>query len=248
MRGLDLPCSERVVPFRHGTAFFHDSLSRVYDLNFLRVERGASAEELVADADLLQEGLGHRKLQVDDEELGGRLDPGFRGLGWTVNRHVIMPHRGPTPPADKAIVSETDLATLEPVWAEGIRGFPFGRDEEVVRQLLAEKRVIAAAVPTRYFAVLVDGTPVSYCELYSDGETAQIEAVLTHEAYRGRGFARAVVTRALAEARRGGNPLVFIVAVADDWPRELYRKLGFEPAGLKYHFLRELTAPRREPS
>ena len=46
-------------------------------------------------------------------------------------------------------------------------------------------------------------------------------------AYRGRGLGRAIVQHALAEARRV-NDVVFLEALADDWPRHLYTKLGFD--------------------
>ena len=48
------------------------------------------------------------------------------------------------------------------------------------------------------------------------------------EGYRGRGFGRAVVLAASDAARAAGADLVFLVAVDEDWPKELYGKLGFD--------------------
>ena len=59
------------------------------------------------------------------------------------------------------------------------------------------------------------------------------------EAYRGRGFAKGVVNRAVSEARRAGHDLVFLLADEDDWPKELYRRLGFEEVGRTWELLRE---------
>jgi hypothetical protein len=39
------------------------------------------------------------------------------------------------------------------------------------------------------------------------------------------------VLRAAGEARAEGADLVFLVADGDDWPKELYRKLGFDTVG-----------------
>jgi hypothetical protein len=39
------------------------------------------------------------------------------------------------------------------------------------------------------------------------------------------------VLRAAAEARSSGADLVFLVADADDWPKELYGRLGFDTIG-----------------
>ena len=50
-------------------------------------------------------------------------------------------------------------------------------------------------------------------------------------AHRGNGYATAVVLRAAREARAEGADLVFLVADGDDWPKELYRKLGFDTVG-----------------
>jgi hypothetical protein len=55
----------------------------------------------------------------------------------------------------------------------------------------------------------------------------------------GQGYARAVVTAA-AEAATGAD-LVFLVASATDWPRQLYRKLGFDAVGTGDRFLKRLS-------
>jgi predicted GNAT family acetyltransferase len=131
-----------------------------------------------------------------------------------------------------------DDVELTRIWAEGIRSEPFGSEEEVVQQLLENKRVIMKAIETRFFAARVDGEIASYCDLYSDGRTGQIEAVMTLERYRNRGLARATVLRALAESRAAGNDLTFLMADRDDWPRKLYEKLGFDEVGRVYEFIR----------
>jgi predicted N-acetyltransferase YhbS len=46
------------------------------------------------------------------------------------------------------------------------------------------------------------------------------------------------VLRAVEEARRAGADLVFLVADDKDWPKQLYARLGFEPVGLAYKFIR----------
>ena len=107
---------QRRVPFPFGTAFFHDGLPRVWDLNFLQVE---SAEptvcDLVEEAERLQGGAGleRRKIAVDDEGLSRRLEPGFRELEWKVEALVVMPHRRkPTRSADLATTRELSAADL----------------------------------------------------------------------------------------------------------------------------------------
>ena len=244
LRSLDGPCADREVPFRFGTAYFHSQLPRVWSRNYLVAETDlaeASTELLAAEADRLQgaAGLTHRKIEVYDEEAGARLAPGFRELGWDVQCDVIMvARREPDRPADLSLVEEVGIDELEPAWDEGTRSEPYGKDEEVVRQLSANHRVVVAARDARLFAARVDGTIASFCDLYSKGDIGQIEAVMTLGEFRNRGLARATVLAALAASRESGHDLTFLLADRDDWPKELYSKLGFDEIGHVYEFIR----------
>ena len=48
----------------------------------------------------------------------------------------------------------------------------------------------------------------------------------------------AVVLRAVEEALGTGHDFVFLVADAEDWPKELYVRLGFAPLGHTWTFLK----------
>ena len=135
-------------------------------------------------------------------------------------------------------VLEVDEPTLRPLWAEATRRFPHGKDEEVVQQILEHRRLVAEALPTRYFAVEAAGELVAHAELYSLGGVGQVENVVTLDEYRNRGFARALVLRAAAASRETGNDLTFLVADADGWPQQLYEKLGFETVARYARYLR----------
>ncbi|HUI37242.1 MAG TPA: GNAT family N-acetyltransferase, partial [Gaiellaceae bacterium] len=93
------------------------------------------------------------------------------------------------------------------------------------------KRVIGERVRARFFGAVVDGEVVSYSDLYQDGADAQIEDVGTLPERRDRGYASAVVLAAIEAARRDGAEFVCLVADANDWPKELYRRLGFDTVG-----------------
>jgi len=248
LRALDRRAARRTVPFAFGVAHLHESLPRVWSRNYLVAEENlgqASAELLAAEADRILGGAGlrHRRIEVPDGDIGARLEAGFRGLGWGSECDLVMiARREPDRPADTSVVEEVSVEELEPIWVAGIRSEPFGQDDEVVRQLVDNKRVVMEAIETRFFAARLDGTLVSYCDLYSDGQTGQIEAVMTLEAYRNRGLARSTVSRALEASRQAGNDLTFLLAHRDDWPQELYRKLGFDEVGFVYDFVRPPTA------
>jgi ribosomal protein S18 acetylase RimI-like enzyme len=229
--------------FAYGTALFDERLPRRWDSNYLLVERlpeNVGAAALAAEAERLQgrAGLLHRKLEVRDERAGRRLEPEFHNLGWTVNRHVLMAlHRDPDRPAGEVGVEEVDADALREPRARQLRGYEWGEDDEVLAQLHEAKALFAQRVETRFFAVAEAGRIVSWSDLYLAGDTAQIEDVGTLESHRGRGYARALILHAAAEAHRAGAKLVFLVADDQDWPKELYRRLGFDELGLVYEFL-----------
>ena len=56
--------------------------------------------------------------------------------------------------------------------------------------------------------------------------------------HRGTGLGRLVTSAALAAGLALEPELLFIVADDEDWPKELYERLGFEPAGRIRGFLR----------
>jgi RimJ/RimL family protein N-acetyltransferase/predicted GNAT family acetyltransferase len=234
-RRLQDAVAERVEPFAHGTALFCDSIPIVYDANFLRIDSVATAAEHEAEADALMERFWHRRVLAD--EGGAALAAGFAVLGWTQTTHIVMGHvREPDRAVDTGAVQEVPFEELVEPHRRVTLGEPQGTPE-LADSLLAAKRRVIAAVPTRFFATYVEDEVASYCELRSDGHTAQIEDVNTLAPYRGRGLGRAVVQRALEEARAGAN-VVFIEALDDDWPKELYARMGFQQVAERHLFLR----------
>ena len=230
-------------PSRFGIAHLNDDLPRVWSRTYLFADGdlgAVTAEELAAETDRIlgAAGLTHRKVELVDEEAGARLEPQFRELGWTVECDVIMvARRDLDRKIDTSIVDEVSIDELEPVWSAGWQTDPRIHDADVVRQLVENRRVMAEAVETRFFAGRAAREIGSYCELYSEPEIGQIEDVLTLERFRNRGLARATVTRALHASREAGHDLTFLIADRDDWPKELYTKLGFDEIGRIWEFL-----------
>ena len=237
-------CAERIVPLRVGRALFNDSLPLVWDLNVLRVDRpaGATAEALAAEADRLQgeAGHGHRRVAVSDDSAGEALADPFRSLGWKVDRFLIMGWRGEGERVAGAStpVEEVDAAALRPLREAIIRAEPWGKSEEVTRMVADSAQLLGRVGNARHFAVRANDEVASAADLYSDGRTAQVEDVATFPEHRGRGYATAVVLRAVEEALATGHDFVFLVADAEDWPKELYVRLGFAPLGHTWTYLR----------
>jgi predicted GNAT family acetyltransferase len=177
---------------------------------------------------------------VERFDTGERLARGLRPHGWLAERDVYMALRRPRDrPAEPGLAREVDAATHRIAEAATVREEPYGRDEEVVRQLVGMRTALGEAVPAvRFFVGRVDGVDAAVTTLYSDGATAQVEDVATLRDHRRRGLARATVSAAIDAAVEMGHRLVFIVADDDDWPKELYARLGFDPIGRAWAFTR----------
>src|SRR5436309_1584776 len=57
-------------------------------------------------------------------------------------------------------------------------------------------------------------------------------------AARRRGYARAVVSAATRASLEARNEITFLVADDEDWPKDLYASLGYEPIGRRFEFTR----------
>jgi ribosomal protein S18 acetylase RimI-like enzyme len=216
-----------------GEAVFDEAVPRRLDSNYLHVKREADAETIQAEA----ERLKRRMIHVSDSELGERLAPHFKEQGWLIRRHVVMAQlREPAREADLTVVSEVEEPMLRAARYEVVTGEPWAKPE-VMEQLFAAKALIGQRVTARHFAVVLYGKVVSYTDLYQDGADAQIEDVGTLQEHRKRGYASAVILTAIGEARKAGAEFVFLVADLEDWPKELYRRLGFDELGYYVKFI-----------
>jgi ribosomal protein S18 acetylase RimI-like enzyme len=213
---------------------------RAHVLNLLWVTAiDASLDGIRAACDLAQGELPHRKAFVADPALGAGLEPSFRAADWTVEREAWMVlarerDRVPRP----GLAAETDAATHAALERASTRELPHGADPEVGDQLAGARVRLRAPVAATLFAGIVDGTPAAHATLLSDGRTAQVEDVATLIAFRRRGLARAVVSAAVDVALAAGHKLIFILADDEDWPKELYGKLGFEVIATTRAFIR----------
>lgn len=231
------------VPSRLGFGVLTPELPLRHDSNFLFVEHAVDAAEAVAEADRIlgEAGYDHRVIVAFDDEVGESLRPQFDALGWRTMSHIFMAQRRPPEKAaDVSLVKEVDEAALRPGRARQILAQPWGTPD-VAEQLLDAKILIGQHAETRFFGIEVEGEIVAWTDLYVAQGVAQVEDVATLEEQRGKGFATAVVLRAVEEGRRAGADLVFLVADGEDWPKLLYQRLGFDEIGRLYKFATPLT-------
>jgi RimJ/RimL family protein N-acetyltransferase/ribosomal protein S18 acetylase RimI-like enzyme len=239
-RAVALGAAERHEPTRHGVGLFADSVPSVYDANYVSVEDAeVDAGELASETDRVMERFHHRRVIL--EQGGAPTAAALAGHGYVRSTHLVLAQaREPDRRVDTSMVQEVAFEQLAPVRIATTIAEPWG-DDAIAVQLNDAKRLIMRAVDTRFFAAVVDDRVAAYCELRSDGSTAQIEDVEAVAAYRGRGLGRAIVQYALDEARRS-HDVVFLEALDDDWPKQLYAKLGFDIVGRR-DFLTRLPHP-----
>ena len=230
----------QTVPSPVGLGVLTPELPRRHDSNYLLIERARNAAEAMAEADRILGGAGrsHRVVLTFDEALGRRLATDFAARGWRVQRHIFMvQRRKPEKNADLSIVKEVDESALRPGRTRAIVSYEWG-SPELARELLDAKLLLRQRAETRFFGVDVEGEIVAWTDLYVAHGIGQVEDVATMEEHRGKGYATAVVLRAVDEAKRLGADLIFLVADEEDWPKELYGRLGFDQAGRQYKFIR----------
>ena len=244
-------CSTRIVPFSYGTALFNDDFPGIWDMNFARARPSEtlSAVKLTESVDEAQRKLGHRKVTVEDAHHGGRLAPGMADLGWRVDRFVLMGHLEEPERTSGGRACELSGERHRAARRESSRREPWGTEEDVLEQLVRKNDVYERVLKVRYYGAEVEDDVAAFCELYSDGHVAQIEDVSTLEEHRGQGLATDVVLAALETALAEHHELVVLVADDEDWPKEMYWKLGFRHLGYTYSFLKaESLPPKRAPS
>jgi len=231
---------DRVEPWRLGTLFASADFPVYYDYNVLRVEGGdpgVDAAALAGVADELQDGLEHRRIEVDDEDAGRRLRPGFEALGWRADRLAWL-RRPATPPW----LGAPEGATVRPAAFEETRSLRIQwKTEDPMGGNPAEIAVIeeAAAARRGVRAVLAEaGGPVGFAAFSAAGDLAEVELAFCLAEHRGRGIGGAVVAGAVGAAEAGGAREVLIAADDDGDSRRLYERLGFRSVWPEHVFTR----------
>jgi GNAT superfamily N-acetyltransferase len=239
MRAGVAATADAVRPIEAGIVVSTPSLPAVWAVNHVRVLAPLTFDELVDLADEEMTGVAYRQIAVEHQAAGPGLEEAFRDAGWKIERDVVMILSGwADRQADTSVVedaSEPEVLELIRRWYEDDDPTP-----TEIEQLVAYGRREIRTLGDRLLGVRGgDGRLSAISKLRSDGRTAQVEDVYTVPEARGRGFARALISRAIELSREAGHDLVFIVADDGDWPKLLYGRLGFRSAGHLWQFHRD---------
>jgi GNAT superfamily N-acetyltransferase len=208
------------------------SLPLVWGLNHLRLSGSTTYARAVA---LSEEHLGdltYRQLVVEHEASARRLEQPLRADGWTFDRDVLMVlARLADRAANTDGVVEVPGDAASELMRQWVSDDPKMTAETLDQVITATAREARVRKATNLGICDEAGKLVAMTKLYSDGITAQVEDVYTVPAWRNRGCARRLITRATDLAQEAGHELVFIEADDNGWPKQLYSRLGFDPIG-----------------
>lgn len=214
------------VPVTGGVAVLTDDVPASYTHNQLVVTDPATdAATVAAEAERVLGGAGHRHRKALLPPGADAAAAGLAARGWAVVHLVTMaavPGGDPDPRA--AVVRR---AVVRPYWDAMWRRDEPGVTDAELTQLTERYALEERVVDVRHLAVVEPTGVVATAVVRIDGATAQLDAVSTDPAHRGRGLGDALVTTALAVAGEAGCDLLCLDADAGDFPRRWYARRGF---------------------
>ena len=220
--------ASRRVQFDGGVAFYNDDLPLVWDVNFVRVD--TETEDVAGTVERLQADMGHRKVLIEDALLAEAYTPELEAAGLK-RRGLVAMARRPEGSLDPD-VREVSFDAVRPLRFRVHMEQLMPPDEAVATQL----GELHGRAEQRWLVIHADGEAAGQLVVYAHDGLAQIEDVAVLRRFQGCGLARRLIGHALALLAQD-HDTVFITADADDWPRELYARLGFEHVEDRADFL-----------
>jgi len=172
--------------------------------------------------------------------------PALRSMETTagdVGHDVMMRFGGGLPEAERAAArvrrrNDADVM-VEEIPSPG-RGFwkvyresrlEFGGEmtRETLRQLVRRDREVLVPAGLRLFGGYVGEEFAGFASLVSLARVGYVDNVVTLSAFRRRGVASAVTTRAVRESLASGDRATILLAEQGGAPQKLYQRLGFAP-------------------
>lgn len=235
-----------VIDLPWGYALLQTDFPNSYDHNRIVVKSAVSADAIFDAGDEILGGAGltHRHVSVDDDEVGLAVATEFVAAGYEHTTLVTMINAGDHPIAEPPAhevraVSVEDLRRA--VTRDWRTDLPTASDDEIA-QLAGRARLYSQGADTTLLAAFDGDTIAARVNVFVDSaeRIAQIESLYTHQDFRGRGFADAVMAEAQRRVQQANCSLSFLVANHDDWPLRWYQKLGYTSIGHTRDFV--LTA------
>jgi GNAT superfamily N-acetyltransferase len=236
--------ADEVVALENGWCVRTATLPQVWSLNHLALRHIPDPRTCLALADQLQSDLTFRHLHIGGGSSSLEEDK-FVREGWKVDREVymVLARRPQTPDSSDVVELTPDQVTsLMEEWI--VEDHP-GISRESSAQIEEASRREGRLWDESAFGIVDrDGRPVAMTKLRIRRGVAWVEDVFTSARARGQGYARRLVSHAMVLAADSDSSFAFIVADDNDWPKDLYASLGFQPVGLTWTLHREIATRR----
>jgi GNAT superfamily N-acetyltransferase len=217
-----------------GIAVGNPTYAHSHEQNRLLLTEPTPWAVAVADAERVQGGAGLAHRRIDWLVEAPPDLPDDLPDGWSLAHDIVMELTGDQvdePGPAQVLSYDAVMPALRADWRASLPDAP----DEVIEHLTNRRRATERACDVTWHAVVLDGEVVSFCDLrmmaVGDELLAQVEDVVTLEPHRGHGYARNIVAHAVRTAQQAGADRIWLVADRDDWPRELYSRMGFTLTG-----------------
>ena len=237
-RALLYGAATRVVKTDFGSIVINTDFPSALSHNFAYVDRAVSPDALLAEMDRVFEdsGITFRVIEISNSRLLDDFEPVLGQAKFERSSDVLMaltdvPERKANVQAD-IVTFEEIRPSIEAAWRRS------GMSAAGAQGLAKRATTFFEYCDICYAAVRQGDAHVSSCVQYIRSTTAQIDEVITDPSWQGRGYATAVIAAAAAYARDQGCDFVFLRTDANDWPQQLYRRLGFRVIGRTFGFER----------
>jgi ribosomal protein S18 acetylase RimI-like enzyme len=219
-----------------GRVIRQPAFPHVYDANLVRrahLREGGLDEALERlQAPLREIGARHLQLTLDGADVPESLAPHLRRRGFVRDRLLAMVHDvEPERPRAHGIVVKA--VPTEAGWDQfGWAMDRMNREEawyapSVSREIVGSLRHKCEIGALSMFVAERDARTVGTVGMAVDRGVASIVSVGTLPDARRRGVGRTMVLDMMERARQRRADLVYLIARADDSPKEMYKKLGF---------------------
>ena len=224
---------ESVEPTWWGAVVSDRRFPAIWDANYARVDLPAedlSLAEVEASLTpaLVRAGSNAFHVVMFEPERSTRLMTELSARGDRLSWDVVMVHDGSSPSTPAGVDELSPGPELWDAVRASLRHFGIGQ-ASAVTQLVALERDALGASAKRWFGVRKRGRLLALGALVLLEGVGYVDNVATEPEARGRGYATAITSRIVAEARAGGAETVFLLAEPEG-PIRLYERIGFREA------------------
>ena len=208
-----------------------------YAHNALLLTRDHGPEQVLdwVDDTLGGAGIAHRQVTAFCA-LAPHTRDGLAAAGYEVHDEVLMARPVDSGPLAASAVAVEQTHPGDPevqqlqerLWRE--EWLPTASDE-TVSHLVGRRTELDRAGSVRALVVRTEGELVATIDVCIREGIAELDALATLADHRGRGYGQALMSRGVAAATAAGCDLVVLTALAADWPRDWYARMGFTELG-----------------